>query len=233
MVRRPRRIHPPRWPDHLHLRALARDSLAPRAAREVRKSTCTTGIWPHAAKVVISVVKRSSIEFVRGGTTRICFRLGIPSGHSSGSHSTARAISFTRHFPAAIGGGRRVQTGQWACSALQSRAGEVCTATAQTLMKGGSFLFCSRCWRLLWRGLHRNFSLPPTSRLLGGWMLLPAWLSTARSTPFSTGISGGTALCVNWGWFESRTSRDDGAVISSPLLTSLPNVTIYCATPSN
>src|SRR5260370_42461672 len=94
MVRRPRRIHPPRWPDHLHLRALARDSLAPRAAREVRKSTCTTGIWPHAAKVVISVVKRRSIEVVRGATTISCFRLGIPSGHPSGSHSTAKAISF-------------------------------------------------------------------------------------------------------------------------------------------
>ena len=43
------------------------------------------------------------MEVVRGATTRSCFRLGIPSGHSSGSHSTARAISFTRHFPAAIG----------------------------------------------------------------------------------------------------------------------------------
>jgi hypothetical protein len=41
-------------------------------------------------------LKGSSIEAVRGATTRSCFRLGIPSGHSSGSHSTARAISFTR-----------------------------------------------------------------------------------------------------------------------------------------
>src|SRR6266851_629716 len=226
MVCRPRRIYSPRRPHHLHLRALAGDSLAPRAAREVRNSTCTTGIWPHAAKVVISVVKRSSIEVVRGATTRSCFRLGIPSGHSSGSHSTARAISFTRHFPAVTGGGRRIQTGQEACSALQSRAGEVCTATAQTQMKGGSFLFCSRWWRLLWHGVRRNFSLPLTSRSLGGPMLLPAWLSTARSTPFSTDISGGTALCVNWGWFESRTSRDDGAVISSPRLTAMRSGTI-------
>src|SRR5712691_334692 len=204
MVCRPRRIHPSRRLDHLHLRALARDPPAPRAAREVRKSTRTTGIWPQPAKVVISVPKGSSIEVVRGATTRSCFRLGIPSGHSSGSHSTARAISFTRHFPAAIGGGRRIQTGQGACSALQGRAGEVCTATAQTLMKGGSFLFYSRWWRLLWHGVRRNFSLPPTSRSLGGWMLLPAWLSTARSTLFTTGISGGTALCAKWGWFESR-----------------------------
>src|SRR6266851_1192512 len=103
MVCRPRRICSPRRPHHLHLRPVARDPPAPKAARKVRKSTCTTGIWPHAAKVVISVVKRSSIDVVRGATTRSCFRLGIPSGHSSGSHSTARAISFTWHFPAAIG----------------------------------------------------------------------------------------------------------------------------------
>lgn len=32
-----------------------------------------------------------------------CFALGIPSGHSAGSHSTTRAISSTRSFPAAIG----------------------------------------------------------------------------------------------------------------------------------
>ncbi len=32
-----------------------------------------------------------------------CFTLGIPSGHPSGSHSTTRAISSTRRFPAAIG----------------------------------------------------------------------------------------------------------------------------------
>jgi hypothetical protein len=32
-----------------------------------------------------------------------CFTLGIPSGHSAGSHSTTRAISSTRRFPAAIG----------------------------------------------------------------------------------------------------------------------------------
>jgi hypothetical protein len=74
------------------------------------------------AKVVISVPKGSSIEVVRGATTRSCFRLGIPSGHSSGSHSTARAISFTQRSPAAIGGGRRIQTGQGPvrlCSAEQ------------------------------------------------------------------------------------------------------------------
>src|SRR6266436_2240800 len=116
--------------------------------------------------------------------------------------------------PGSNWGGRRIQAGQKACSALQSRAGEVCTATAQTLVKGESFLYCWRCWRLLWRGLRRNFSLPPTSRSRGGWMLLPAWLSTARSTPFSTGISGGTALRTNWDWYASRTSRDAGAVIS-------------------
>jgi hypothetical protein len=66
-------------------------------------------VWPHAAMVVFSVLKGSSIEAVRGATTRSCFRLGIPSGHSSGSHSTAKAISFTRRFPAAIGGGRRIK----------------------------------------------------------------------------------------------------------------------------
>jgi hypothetical protein len=32
-----------------------------------------------------------------------CFTLGIPSGHPAGSHSTTRAISSTRRFPAAIG----------------------------------------------------------------------------------------------------------------------------------
>ena len=32
-----------------------------------------------------------------------CFTLGIPSGHSAGSHSSTRAISSTRRFPAAIG----------------------------------------------------------------------------------------------------------------------------------
>src|SRR4029077_16319103 len=71
-------------------------------ARTLQK-TEACGIWPHAAMVVFSVLKGSSIEAVRGATTRSCFRLGIPSGHSSGSHSTARAISFTRHFPAATG----------------------------------------------------------------------------------------------------------------------------------
>src|SRR5260370_21539735 len=91
-------------------------------------------------------------ESRRGATTGSCLQLTIPSGHSSGSHSTARAIFFTQRFPAAIWGGRRIQAGQKACSALQSRAGEVCTATAQTLMRGGSFLFCSRWCRLLWRG---------------------------------------------------------------------------------
>jgi hypothetical protein len=72
----------------------------------------------------------------RGAATSSCFALGISSGHASGSHSTTRASSFTRRFPAAIGGGRRIQTGQAACSALQCRAGEVCTGTAQTLRKG-------------------------------------------------------------------------------------------------
>jgi len=33
--------------------------------------------------------------------------------------------------------------------ALRSRAGEVCTATAQTPVKGGSFLYCWPCLRLL------------------------------------------------------------------------------------
>jgi len=63
----------------------------------------TTGMWSHLLKVAISAPKRSRIEVVRGATTSSCFILGIPSGHSSGSHSTARAISFTRRFPAAIG----------------------------------------------------------------------------------------------------------------------------------
>src|SRR6266403_2880537 len=39
----------------------------------------------------------------RGATVHSCFTLGIPSGHSAGSHSTTRAISSTRRFPAAIG----------------------------------------------------------------------------------------------------------------------------------
>src|SRR6266436_326465 len=65
MVCRPRRIYSPRRPHHLHLRPVARDPPAPRAAREVRKSTRTTGIWPQPAKVVISVLKRSRIEAVR------------------------------------------------------------------------------------------------------------------------------------------------------------------------
>ena len=34
-----------------------------------------------------------------------CFTLGIPSGHSAGSHSTTWAIFSTRRFPAAIGVG--------------------------------------------------------------------------------------------------------------------------------
>ena len=53
---------------------------------------------------------RSRIEVVRGATTSSCFRFGIPSGHSSGSHSINRAISFTRRFPAAIEGGRRISS---------------------------------------------------------------------------------------------------------------------------
>ena len=141
--------------------------------------------------------KRSRIEVVRGATTSSCFRFGIPTGHTSGSHSTARAISF---YPALLS-----SSWEWkahlnrpkACSALQSRAGEVCTATAQTRAKGGSFLFCSRCWRLPWRGPLRDFSLPRTSPFPGGWMPLPASLFTARSTHSSTNISGGTALCIS------------------------------------
>ena len=61
------------------------------------------------------------MEVARSATTSSCFTLGIPSGHSSGSHSTARAISSTRRFPAAIGGGRRIpQAGQKACSACRA-----------------------------------------------------------------------------------------------------------------
>src|SRR6266446_10140453 len=65
MVRRARRIHSSRRLDHVHLRALAQNPPAPKAARKVRKSTRTTGIWPQPAKVVISVLKRSRIEAVR------------------------------------------------------------------------------------------------------------------------------------------------------------------------
>src|SRR5713226_8909871 len=43
--------------------------------------------------------KRGRIEVVRGATTSSCFRFGIPTGHSSGSHSTARAISFYPALP--------------------------------------------------------------------------------------------------------------------------------------
>lgn len=38
-------------------------------------------------------------------------------------------------------------TGPRACSARVSRAGVVCTPTAQTRAKGGPFLSCWRCWR--------------------------------------------------------------------------------------
>jgi len=182
-------------------------SLARRGAHGGRRARCIVPLqrkgqrWaencPGAAKDVILAVKRSRIGVVRGATTSSCFRFGIPSGHSSGSHSTARAISFTRRFPAAIGGGRRIPSRPEACSALRSRAGEVCTATAQTRAKEGSFLFCSRCWRLLWHGPLRKSLLQPTWAFPGGWMLLPAWRSTAPFTPFSTGISGGRGLCVS------------------------------------
>ena len=156
----------------------------------------TTGMWSHLLKVAISAPKRSRIEVVRGATTSSCFILGIPSGHSSGSHSTARAIFF---YPALLSSSwewKAHSNGPKACSAFRSRAGEVCTVTVQTRVKGGSFLFCSRCWRLPWRGPLRDFSLPRTSRFLGGWMLPPASLSTARFTHFSTGFSGGAALCI-------------------------------------
>lgn len=86
-----------------------------------------------------------------------------------------------------------------ACSARMSRAGEVCTATAQTLVKGGSFLFCSRQRRLFWRGCRPGFWRLRSSPCRGGWMRPPAWLSTAFSTPFSTPIFGGTTLYPNWG----------------------------------
>ena len=118
-------------------------------------------------------------------------------------------------FPAAIGWKAHTSRLKFLFGlALQSRAGEVCTATAQTPVKGGSFLYCWPCLQLLSLGLRRNFSPSPTSRFRGGWMLLPAWLSTARSTPYSTNTSGGTALCANLDWHASRTSRDAGAVIS-------------------
>ncbi len=59
---------------------------------------CETGTHdqPSAASTGCNfATRRSNIEIVRGATTSSCFRLGIPSGHSSGSHSTARAISVT------------------------------------------------------------------------------------------------------------------------------------------
>src|SRR5437879_7067446 len=80
-------------------------------------------MWSHQPKVVNSASKRSRIEVVRRVTTSSCFILGIPSGHSSGSHSTARAISFTRASQQQLGGGRRAfhqaKRPVWLCSAEQ------------------------------------------------------------------------------------------------------------------
>jgi len=64
----------------------------------------------YSLKSVNSLMKRSSIGIRRSATTSSCFALGTPSGHSSGSHSTNGAISFTRRFPAAIEGGRRISS---------------------------------------------------------------------------------------------------------------------------
>jgi hypothetical protein len=61
--------------------------------------------------LVESVVNDAYNLSSRGGILKVtealpsssCFTLGIPSGHSAGSHSITRAISSTRRFPAAIG----------------------------------------------------------------------------------------------------------------------------------
>ncbi len=68
------------------------------ARRNEARSSCVENC-PGAKADVIPVAKRSRIRGVRGATTSSCFRFGIPSGHSSGSHSTARAISKKKQIP--------------------------------------------------------------------------------------------------------------------------------------